>query len=363
MSAFRKPKGNYARTTPDWFNARQCFASAFGDVTSDSPSLIGATSNAGFTCPVPAGVTTGDLLLALVPSASTPPTVGTWAQAQSAAGFHIGPVFYHYVAPGDPASYSADGSSAIGGFIIVAVRNAGMSGVPPFDALAIANSGASPQAVAAATPTSGKSELYFLWQQTAIFNTWGAAPGLTQLANLSDPAHGNTNGLQLSSFVTDTTIAGENVAYTGGGGAVAGYQQMFLERTIFGTYASLFNNATDGSVLYVTGLEVDFDAADQLLVMIRQGADQNPYSAPFGCFSTNPQYGGPVGTLFSVQSIASNLVAYILQTPKNVITYSRRPSDGSYIAILPPGYSLAVTNGNMGAKQISASFDYLVLPN
>lgn len=312
---------------------------------------------------MPAGTQIGDIIFAVINSAGSahPPTVGTWniLHDNDATGWNT--IFWHRVVAGDPSSYSADGSSVIGGGGLVAVRGLSPTGTPSFDVIAQGTTSATPIVAPLITPTSGKGELYLLWNNIGIYDTLGASPGLTSLWNVSDPTYGNTTGLSLSQTNGSTAFASSSTPYSTKEPSGGLYQQLLLERATYGPYASLYNNATDGSVLYVTGVTVDFDVADQLQVYLVSGPDSAPYAAPYGCFANNPRNPAPVGQLFSTP--IQQAIAFLYETPSTVSHYQLEPSPGSYIVALPPGYGLALTHGANLAKQFGAHFDYLVLPS
>jgi hypothetical protein len=363
VATWRNPIGVYSRNTPDWFQAKQCFGTAYADFSSASPIVVGATGTNSNTAAVPAGVRINDLLLACfnVANDTQPPTPGTWNLLQTLSGTAVNYWWWKYVQKGDPTSYTSSNSLTITGGNLVAVRGAAVGSNNPFDVMANGQPNANPMTIPAINGSASEPELYLLQLYCNIFNAWGSVAGYTQLANISDPVSGNSPGMALYSN-TGINFASTSATHTATGpGTEDNYQQVLIPRASYFPYASLYNNATDGSVLFVTGLKVEFDAEDQLQLALNQGADAVEYEAPYGTYSKNPLIQQPVGLLYQVP--ASTFVNYLYQSPPTITEFQLYPGNGDYIAIIPPGWNLSVTNGNFGAKRMGAFFDYLVLPN
>ena len=362
MASFRTPKGSYTRNTPDWFQGYQAFASAYQKLATNGPTVVGATQSGGNTVAVPAGTRINDLemICAVVASLTQKPTYGTWTLLQPLSGVQNNPWWWRYAAAGDPSSFTVPNTLSDSGIFMVTIRGAAIGAANPFDTMAIGEPDTKPMTAPAITGTSANPELLLLNLGASVFSKWSATPGYTALANISDPSLGTSPAMALASTVGTGTIPSSTTACTAPTNNLCGYQQVLIPQGVFPLYASLFNSATDGRVIYVTGLEVDFDAADQLLISINSGPDSVPYTAPFGVFPKNPNSGMPVGTLY--QMPGSQLIGYVLQTPSTITHFLRRPTDGDYIAVLPPGYSLAVSSANLGATEMGANFDFFVLP-
>jgi hypothetical protein len=363
VPSYRTPKGSYTRNTSDWFQGRQCFATAYADFSSLAPSVVAATETKSNNCLVPAGTRINDLMLACFWAAThtQSPSPGTWNLVQDITGSGVNFWWWKYYQAGDPSSFTSTNSLTIAGGNIVTVRGAAVSATP-FDVMAFGQATAEPVVAPAITATGSEPELLILQLATAIFNTLSPTPGYTALANISDPIAGNSPAMSASSLVGTGTFPSVSTNFTFPvGDKTANWQQLVIPRAVFSPYASLYNNATDGSVLYVTGVEVEFDAADQLLLSLNSGTDIVPYAAPYGVFAKNPLAANPPGVLFS--GPASTLIGYLFQSAPNITSYQRRPSDGDYVAIIPPGFALVATNANLGAKRMAASFDYFYLPS
>jgi hypothetical protein len=363
VASWRQPIGTYVRNTPDWFQARQCFATAYADFSTLAPIVVGATGTNTNTAIVPSGTRINDLMLACfnAANATQAPSPGPWTLLQNVTAANPGFWWWKYFQAGDPSSFTSTNTLTVTGGNLVTVRGAAVGSTNPFDTLGSGVPNTNPMTAAAITATGSEPELLLLQLYTGIFNKWNATPGYTELANISDVSLGNSPGMALASTLGTGTIPAVTTSFSALVSNNSQYQQVLIPRATFSPYASLYNNATDGSVLYVTGLEVDFDAADQLLVSLNSGLDTVPYALPYGVFPKNPLAAGPPGMLFSAPG--SQLLGYIFQSPPNTTSYRRRPSDGDYVAIIPPGYALVVTNANLGAKRMAASFDYFYLPS
>jgi hypothetical protein len=363
VASWRQPIGTYTRNTPDWFQARQCFASAFADFSTAAPIVVGASGTNTNTAVVPAGTRINDLMLANFSAATITqaPTPGTWNLLQNITGSSNNGWWWRYFQAGDPTSFTSTNTGLTTGGNLVTIRGAAIGSTNPFDTKAFGTPNANPMTAPAITATGSEPELLLLQLLCPIFAKWNATPGYTELANISDPVSGNSPGMALASTLGTGTIPASSTSFVGGAVTLSSFQQVLIPRATFSPYASLYNNATDGSVIYVTGLEVEFDAADQLLVSLNSGLDTVPYALPYGTFPKNPLDASPPGVLFSAPG--SQLLGFIFQSPPTITSYNRRPSDGDYVAVIPPGYALVVTNGNFGAKRMGVGFDYFYLPS
>jgi hypothetical protein len=363
VASYRAPLGAYVRNTNDWWQAKQCYAVAYADFTTISPLVIGASETNNNTALVPPGTQINDLLLACFNCAnsSQTPTPGTWNLLQAVVGATNNPWFWKYYAKGDPSAFVSSNSLSIMGGNLVTVRGAAVGSNNPFDTMAIGEPDANPMTAPAITGTSMYPELLLLQLGAHIYSKWNSTPGYTELANISDQVSGNSPGMALASTTGTGTFPASTTSFSAPTSNDCGYQQVLIPRAVFSPYASLYNNATDGSVFYVTGLAVDFDAEDQLTIAINQGTDTVPYAVPYGVFSKNAMIQAPPGVLYS--GPGSQLIGYVYQSPPTLTHFQRDPADADYIAIIPPGYNLSVTNSNLGAKRMAAYFDYVVLPN